>query len=490
MSNRKHRGQLELLTVNAACALLAASGVRSTVGATRAARWDRHGRWDWAGIRCAGSSTLARLARPPPGGMARSVRRRALFTITTYAAKQPDRPAVIFGNGEFVESYGQLEERSRRIAHAFRRCGLVPGDCVAALVANDDVFYDLFWACHRVGLYFTPVNWHLQRDEVQYVVDNCDAKLFIAHARFAELAQAVAREVPRLVVSASVGGAIPGFRALEDEIASAPSDESLGEELEGSVMLYSSGTTGRPKGVRRPLVHAPAGDPKATLMQVGLALLFGMKDGDVYLSPAPLYHAAPLAFSSAQHRIGATVVAMRHFDAEEALRIIEGQKVTTSQWVPTHFKRLLSLPEGGAQALRRLLAARRGARGRALPDRSEAGDDRMVGRRDPGVLRGHRRWRHADSRAGVARHTRARSVATGPAARSTSSTRKAGRSKSRTARAPIYFEAPPDPTARFNYYKDDRKTADDLSRRPLHDRRHRLPRSPRAISTSPIASRT
>ena len=268
-----------------------------------------------------------------------------MFTIATHAAKNADRPAVIFGNGETMETYGQLEERSRRIAHVFRRCGLRPGDCVAALIANDDVFYDIFWACHRAGFYFTPVNWHLQRDEVQYIVDNCDAKLFIAHARFAETALAVARAVPRLVVSASVGGGIPGFRALEEEVASAPQDEPLGEELEGSVMLYSSGTTGRPKGVRRPFIAAPAGDPKATIANVGLAMLFGMKEGDVYLSPAPLYHAAPLAFSSAQHRIGATVVVMRSFDAEEALRIIETQAVTTSQWVPTHFKRLLSLPE-------------------------------------------------------------------------------------------------------------------------------------------------
>ena len=235
-----------------------------------------------------------------------------MFTITPHAANHPDRPAVIYGNGEFVESYGELEERSRRVAHVFLRAGLKPGDCVAALIANDDVFYDLFWACHRAGLYFTPVNWHLQRDEVEYIVDNCDAKVFVAHARFAETAQAAARAVPRLVASFSVGGAIPGFRPLEDALASAPQDEPLGEELEGSVMLYSSGTTGRPKGVRRPFVRAPAGDPKATILNVGLAMLFGMKEGDIYLSPAPLYHAAPLAFSAAQHRIGATVVAMRN----------------------------------------------------------------------------------------------------------------------------------------------------------------------------------
>jgi acyl-coenzyme A synthetase/AMP-(fatty) acid ligase len=382
-----------------------------------------------------------------------------LFTITTHAAKQPDRPAVVLDNGEFVESYGQLEERSRRIAHVFRRCGLVPGDCVAALVANDDVFYDLFWACHRVGLYFTPVNWHLQRDEVQYIVDNCDAKLFIAHARFAETAQAVAREVPRLVVSASVAGAIPGFRALEDELASAPADDSLGEELEGSVMLYSSGTTGRPKGVRRPLVHAPAGDPKTTMLQVGLALLFGMKEGDVYLSPAPLYHAAPLAFSSAQHRIGATVVAMRHFDAEEALRIIEGQKVTTSQWVPTHFKRLLSLPE----AVRRRydVSSLRVAVHAAAPCPialkqamiewwGDAIQEYYAGTEGGGTLIRAQEW--LTHKGSVGRHWSGGKVHI---------LDEEGRPIEEPNReGAIYFEAPPDPKARFNYYKDDRKTAD------------------------------
>src|SRR5512134_2440004 len=127
-----------------------------------------------------------------------------MFTVRTHAEKHPDRIAV---------SYGALEERSRRLAHVFRRWGLEPGDCVAVLLGNDDAFFDVFWACHRAGLYFTPVNWDLQRDEVQYIVDNCDAKAFLAQVRFAEIAAAVASAVPRLAVSASVGGAIPGLRS-------------------------------------------------------------------------------------------------------------------------------------------------------------------------------------------------------------------------------------------------------------------------------------
>jgi len=266
-------------------------------------------------------------------------------TPSVFAEKAPDRPAVIYGDGEYVESYGELEQRSRQLVHLLRSWGLAPGDSLAVLIGNDDRFFDLFWAAHRAGLYFTPVNWHLQRDEVEYIVDNCDAKAFVAHARFAEVAADVPRAVPRVAVNASIGGAIPGFRSLEDELAGVPADKALDEQLEGSVMLYSSGTTGRPKGVRRPLPRVPAGDMRLALTSIGLVSLFGMKEGEVYLSPAPLYHAAPLAFSSAQHRIGATSVIMRRFDPEQALQLIQSQKAQNSQWVPTHFIRLLRLPE-------------------------------------------------------------------------------------------------------------------------------------------------
>ena len=380
-----------------------------------------------------------------------------MFTITPHAQKHPDRPAVIYGNGETIESYGQLEERSRRLVHVLRRWGLEPGDCLAVLLGNDDFFFDLFWACHRAGLYFTPVNWHLQRDEVQYIVDNCDARAFVAHAAFAEVAEAVAPAVPRVSVSASVGGPIPGFRPLEEELAGAP-DAPLGEELEGSIMLYSSGTTGRPKGVRRPLARVPAGDPATVMATVGLTALFGMKEGDVYLSPAPLYHAAPLVFASAQHRIGATSVVMRRFDPEEALRIIQDQKVTTSQWVPTHFKRLLSLPE--EVRARYDVSSLRVAVHAAAPCPiavKEAmiawwGDaivEYYAGTEGGGTLIRAQEWlAHKGS---VGRHWAGGRVhILDEEGREITEPRREGA---------IYFEAPPDPTQRFRYYKDDEKTA-------------------------------
>ncbi|MCP4007744.1 MAG: acyl-CoA synthetase [bacterium] len=268
-----------------------------------------------------------------------------MTTIATSAEKFPDRPAVIFGNGEFTETYRELEQRSRRIAHALSSAGLSHGDCIAALIGNCNEFFDVYWACHRTGLYFTPVNWHLQEDEIQYIVDNCDADVLIASAEFAQIASRVAQRVPRAKILISVGGEIEGFETLESFVSGAPEDEPLAEELEGSVMLYSSGTTGKPKGVRRALPRVPAGDPATNIAAIGMMGMFGISEDDRYLSPAPLYHAAPLAFSAAQHRLGATAVIMRRFDPEEALQLIQEQKISASQWVPTHFRRLLQLPE-------------------------------------------------------------------------------------------------------------------------------------------------
>ena len=377
-----------------------------------------------------------------------------MFTVTTHARKDPDRIAVVYGNGETRESYGELEQRSRRLVHVFHSWGLEPGDCVAVLLGNDEAFFDVFWACHRAGLYFTPVNWHLQGDEVRYIVENCDARAFLAHARFAGVAEAAARSVPALAVSACLGGAIPGFRPLEEELAGAP----LAEELEGSVMLYSSGTTGRPKGVRRPLRRVPAGDPATVMASVGLTALFGMKEGDVYLSPAPLYHAAPLVFASSQHRIGATAVVMRRFEPEEALRIIEAQRVTTSQWVPTHFKRLLSLPESvrSRYDVSTLRVAVHAAAPCPIPVKEamiawwgNAIMEYYAGTEGGGTLiRAHEWLEHKGS---VGRHWAGGKVHV---------LDEDGRSIEEPNReGAIYFEAPPDPAARFRYYKDDAKTA-------------------------------
>jgi acyl-coenzyme A synthetase/AMP-(fatty) acid ligase len=364
---------------------------------------------------------------------------------------------VIYGDGEHVETYGELEARSRRLGHLLRRFGLEPGDCVAVLGGNEDWFFDLYWACHRTGLYFTPVNWHLQRDEVQYIVENCDAKAFLAHPRFADTALAVAKALPRLAVSASVGGAIPGLVSLEDALADVPVDAPLEEELEGSVMLYSSGTTGRPKGVRRPLPRVPAGHPPFVIQAIGLVSLFGMKEAETYLSPAPLYHAAPLAFSSANHRIGATTVVMRRFDPEQALHLIERYRVQNSQWVPTHFIRLLRLPEDVRKRydVSSLKCAVHAAAPCPVPVKEAMIDwwgDAIVeyyaGTEGGGTLIRAKEWlAHKGS---VGRHW-----AGGKVHLLDEDGKEVTKPRHEGA---IYFEAPPDPAARFRYYKDDQKT--------------------------------
>lgn len=379
------------------------------------------------------------------------------MTPSTFASKHPEKPAVVYGNGEVVETYRELEMRSRRIGHLLRSAGLVPGDSVAALCANDDEFYDIFWACHRVGLFFTPVNWHLQRDEVRYIVDNCDAKALFAHVDFRDLAAEIGAENTRLRARFSLGGDIPGFNSLV-HASEGVGDAPLENELEGSLMLYSSGTTGRPKGVRRPLSGRPAGDPASALPSVGILMLFGINAEDRYLVPAPLYHAAPLIFSAAHHRIGATVVVMRRFDPEDALRTIQDQRITVSQWVPTHFRRLLQLPDAvrGSYDVSTMRVAIHAAAPCPIPLKEQMiewwGDAIMeyyAGTEGGGTLIGARDWlAHKGS---VGRHWAGGKIfILDEDGNEISEPGKEGA---------VYFPAPDDEEQRFKYYKDDDKTA-------------------------------
>jgi long-chain acyl-CoA synthetase len=267
-------------------------------------------------------------------------------TVAVHAEKHPDRVAIVNAGSGSPETFGELELRSRRLGALLRRRGFTHGACVAALMENTDPwFHDLFWACHRVGLYFTPVNWHLQEDEIRYIVDDSDAEALFASGRFAEMAVRVVPQCPKLRMRVATTGEIQGFEPIASALADVPEDPALENQREGAIMLYSSGTTGRPKGVRRVLPDVPPGDPSAALFAQGFLGMFGIGEGDRYLCPAPLYHAAPLAFTTNHTRIGASVVVMPRFDAEAALRLIEEQQVTSSQWVPTHFRRLLQLPE-------------------------------------------------------------------------------------------------------------------------------------------------
>jgi fatty-acyl-CoA synthase len=258
----------------------------------------------------------------------------------THAKTHPDKPAAIRASTGEVVTYRQLDERSNRLAQLLHAKGLRPGDHVAVFLENHLAYFDVAWACMRSGLYLTSVNRFLAASEAAYIVDNCDARVLIASAAL-DQSEELGRLSPRCEIKLAVGGAILGFDDYESALA-ASSDRPLDNELVGALMLYSSGTTGKPKGILRalPNVRPDNGNP----MQRQRIDLFGLDETTVYLSPAPLYHAAPLGYAVAIGQAGGTVVVMEKFDAEQALELIERHRVTHSQWVPTMFIRMLKLP--------------------------------------------------------------------------------------------------------------------------------------------------
>jgi fatty-acyl-CoA synthase len=243
------------------------------------------------------------------------------------------------GSGESV-SYQQLDENSNRLARLLAEAGLARGDHIALLMENHPRFFEVVWAALRSGLYLTPVNRHLTADEVQYVLADSEARVLITSSALADVvAQIDWSGLPAVERRLMVGGEERGFDRYEDAVAEFAPDP-LANETSGSVMLYTSGTTGRPKGVLRALPTTAPGDAQPA----GVSAMAGFGEDTVYLSPAPLYHAAPLGFTTAVHRAGGTAVVMERFDARSALRLIEDHGVTHSQWVPTMFVRMLALP--------------------------------------------------------------------------------------------------------------------------------------------------
>jgi acyl-CoA synthetase (AMP-forming)/AMP-acid ligase II len=259
-----------------------------------------------------------------------------------HAARHPDRAAIVMEPGGQIVTYGELESRSARLARALREAGLRPGDRIALLLDNRAAMLELAWAAQRSGLYYTPVNTRLSGDEAAYVVDDCGATVLFAAAAVAPLAAEVRACAPRVTRFVAVDGPIDGFETLSSFVDGV-TDEPLDDECEGSPMLYSSGTTGRPKGVRR-LV---SGQPYGTENPVGPLLdgVMGFGPGKVYLTPAPLYHSAPLVWSMTVHRSGGTLVLMERFDAQACLDVIDRERVTHAQFVPTMFVRMLKLPD-------------------------------------------------------------------------------------------------------------------------------------------------
>jgi long-chain acyl-CoA synthetase len=258
-----------------------------------------------------------------------------------FAAVTPDKPAVIMAGSGRVVTYRELDEESNRLAHLFRATGLRPGDHVAFMLENHPLFLAIAWAAHRSGLYYTAISSRLQPDELAYIIGNCGARVFISSAKLAGVASSATEVTPGVELRLMLDGVAPGFTSYEEATAAMPATP-IADECQGMDMLYSSGTTGRPKGVKPTLSTAEL-DVAGPLMRL-IEFLFAPTSDSVYLSPAPLYHAAPLRYCLNFLRFGATVVVMERFDPEEALRLIETHRVTHAQWVPTMFIKMLKLP--------------------------------------------------------------------------------------------------------------------------------------------------
>ncbi|GAA0316920.1 acyl-CoA synthetase [Sphingomonas oligophenolica] len=261
---------------------------------------------------------------------------------SVHGRETPDKPALIVAETGETISFADLDRRSNRAAQLFRAKGLKAGDTIALFVENVPEFYDIVWGAQRSGLFFVCISTKLTTPEVDYIVRDSGAKLVVASAGLAPVAAQLAGTLGDTLLFA-LGGDVPGWASWEEAVAAMP-DTPIADERSGADMLYSSGTTGRPKGVRVALPDDPniAGPNILAMLASGL---YGIGPDTIYLSPAPLYHAAPLRWSMTVQRLGGTVVMMRHFDPVTALEAIERYKVTASQWVPTHFVRMLKLSE-------------------------------------------------------------------------------------------------------------------------------------------------
>jgi|TARA_R100000935_G_scaffold56593_2_gene88567 long-chain acyl-CoA synthetase len=257
-----------------------------------------------------------------------------------HAKSHPDRAAYIMASSGETVTYGELEARSNQGAHLFRKLGLKAGDVIAILMENHPRFFEVAWAAQRAGLYYACISSKLTAGEIEYIMGDCAAQVLITSGGVGP----VVDELPVLLPGVKlymVGEARGPYESFEAARAAMP-ETPIADETAGADMLYSSGTTGRPKGIKPPLTGGPIDAPNALSMMA--EHMFGFPPDGTYLSPAPLYHAAPLRWCMGYQRLGGTVVVMEKFDPEHALQLIEKYKIDCGQFVPTHFVRMLKLP--------------------------------------------------------------------------------------------------------------------------------------------------
>jgi long-chain acyl-CoA synthetase len=264
------------------------------------------------------------------------------FHPRRHAIERPDDVAYRISTSADAVTFGQLEARANQAAHTFRQLGLKRGDHIVIVMENRREFLEVCFAADRTGLYYTTASTHLTDDEIHYIIRDCGASLVLVSdtliGRIRAYADLMLRDCPVMVIGRDEG-ALPSFT----DIAAAALATPIPDESQGLDMLYSSGTTGRPKGVKWALPDQPAGS-SSMLIEL-LSGLFGYGVGTRYLCTAPLYHAAPLRHTMVTIRTGGSAVIMPKFDAEVALSLIDAEGITHSQWVPTMFVRLLKLPE-------------------------------------------------------------------------------------------------------------------------------------------------
>ncbi|GLB63600.1 putative acyl-CoA ligase [Dietzia sp. NCCP-2495] len=282
-------------------------------------------------------------------------------SVYRIAEAQPDRPAVIEGGSDDAPgrrvTFGELAGAAHRYARGLQELGLRTGDCIVLLAPNSIEFLEVYYAALEIGLYVAPANWHLTGPEVAYILDNSGSTVFIADERFADVATVAAREAGLDPARCYAVGEVPGFRPLA-ELAPGDSAPGAGSEASsssdtpvlptdrtlGAPMLYTSGTTGRPKGVRRPLTGASP--DQVTVPNYYFFASFNIHAPDnVHICGSPLYHTAVLNFVTISLNLGQLVVLMDKWTPEQMLRLIDEHGVTQSHMVPTQFSRLLELPE-------------------------------------------------------------------------------------------------------------------------------------------------
>ncbi|MGK2852813.1 MAG: fatty-acid--CoA ligase FadD4 [Microbacteriaceae bacterium] len=262
--------------------------------------------------------------------------------IRETAIATPDKPAVIMYPSGTVVTFGEMEARANQLAHYFREHGLAEGDAVAILIENTEHMHTVMWAARRSGLYYVPINTHLTAAEAAYIVDNSAAKAIVGSEALRPVLEGLAEHLPNGLPAVLLStGDVDGWATYPDAVAELPTTP-IADEWDGDLLQYSSGTTGRPKGIKRDLPHLP---PSETPGMMAALVSFWMNPETIYLSPAPLYHTAPSVWSMQAQAGGITTVVLEKFSPEGALDAIAKYGVTHGQFVPVMFTRMLKLPE-------------------------------------------------------------------------------------------------------------------------------------------------